>query len=166
MADALEGVLPETKKYDPLLPPDVRRLFGIRDYTDWEKLFAFNFYSLIGGARTVHILYPQKKRGKTPNRADSSNGSSSRWKRKRGYGEQTWETALAFSLRPRKLKEVAKDEAIFEKLKRIHLSPTAIETYIKCPLKFYFERIVGLREREGSARRPIPEPSARSSMTA
>jgi ATP-dependent helicase/nuclease subunit B len=149
VADALEGVLPETKKYDPLLPPDVRRLFGIRDYTDWEKLFAFNFYSLIGGARTVHILYPQKKRGENTQPSRFIQRIIFEVEKEKGIWEQTRETAMAFSLRPRKLKEVAKNGAIVEKLKRTHLSPTAIETYIKCPLKFYFERIVGLREREG-----------------
>ena len=149
VADALEGVLPETKKYDPLLPPDVRRLFGIRDYTDWEKLFAFNFYSLIGGARIVHILYPQKKRGENTQPSRFIERIVFEVEKEKGKWEQTRETTFAFSLRPRMLKEVAKDEAIVEKLKRSPLSPTAIETYIKCPLKFYFERIIGLREREG-----------------
>jgi RecB family exonuclease len=147
--DAVEGVLPGTKKYDPILPADIRNIFKIRDHGDWEKIYAFNFFSLLGAASRVHILYPRKSES-------GQDCEPSRFierivyevEKMTGQAPQTQSAALPFSITARELKKVTKSKAVQDKMESLILSPSSLETYVRCPLQFYFRKIIGLKERE------------------
>lgn len=151
IADALEGILPESRKYDPLLPYDIRRLFGIRGHPDWEKLFAANFFSLIGSARRVHILYPQQPGGGVSGEAFQRSRFLERivyeTEKERGQWRQTVNSSLTFAVTKKKLQRIVKSPAVREKLTAMTYSPSALESFIKCPVRFYWVRVMGLEER-------------------
>jgi len=147
--DALEGVLPGTAKYDPVLPADIRRIFGVRDSGDWEKIYAFNFFAMLGAAKGVHILYPRRSEdGQACERSRFIERIVYAIEKKTGQAPLTASVPLHFGIAAQELKRVKKDPAIRERLDAIPLSPSSLETYVKCPLQFYFSRILGLRERE------------------
>jgi ATP-dependent helicase/nuclease subunit B len=147
--DALEGILPGTAKYDPILPADIRAIFGIRDHGDWDKIYAFNFFAMLGAARHVYILYPRKNE-------DGQERERSRFIERIAYAIEKKTTqapaavseSIPFDLRPRELKQVKKDSDIRDRLGAIALSPSSLEAYVNCPLQFYFSRVLGLKERE------------------
>jgi ATP-dependent helicase/nuclease subunit B len=147
--DALEGILPGTEKYDPLLPVDIRKIFRIRDHSDWEKVYAFNFFSLLGAARRVHILYTRQDE-------DDKNCERSRFierivyevEKRTGHAPEGWALPIPFQVTDGALRKVRKSRACLVKLESLTLSPSSLETYVNCPLQFYFSKIIGLKERE------------------
>ncbi len=147
--DMLEGVLPGTAKYDPILPADIRAIFGIRDHGDWEKIYALNFFAMLGTAKHVHVLYPRKSE-------DDKESERSRFIERIVYtAEKKSKKApaavilsLPFAILPRKLRTVEKNQAVRKQLGRITLSPSSLEAYVNCPLQFYFGKVLGLKKRE------------------
>ncbi len=147
--DALEGILPGTAKYDPILPADIRAIFGIRDHGDWEKIYAFNFFSMLGAAQRVHILYPGKgEDGKERGRSRFIERIAFEVEKKTGRLPEAKADPLPFSIRSRVPGKAKKSQAAQERLETMKLSPSALEDYVNCPLQFYFKRILGLKERE------------------
>jgi ATP-dependent helicase/nuclease subunit B len=147
--DAVEGVLPGTTKYDPILPDDIRAIFGIRDHGDWEKVYAFNFFAMIGAAKGVHILYPRKSEdGQECERSRFIERIAFAIEKKTMQAPTAISVPLPFDIVPHGLKRVKKNPAIGERLGAVTLSPSSLETYVRCPLQFYFSRILGLKERE------------------
>ncbi|HUU06036.1 MAG TPA: PD-(D/E)XK nuclease family protein [Patescibacteria group bacterium] len=147
--DALEGVLPGTAKYDPILPADIRAIFGIRDHGDWEKIYAFNFFAMLGAAKRVHVLYPRKSEdGKECERSRFIERIVYAAAKKNKKEPAAIPLFLPFDILPRELRTVEKNKTVRERLGAITLSPSSIETYVKCPLQFYFSKVLGLRERE------------------
>jgi hypothetical protein len=43
---------------------------------------------------------------------------------------------------------VIKNQAVQDKLESLVLSPSSLEAYVRCPLQFYFRKILGLQERQ------------------
>jgi CRISPR/Cas system-associated exonuclease Cas4 (RecB family) len=147
--DALEGVLPGTLKYDPILPADIRAIFGIRDHGDWETVYAFNFFAMLGSAKRVHVLYPRRsENGKECERSRFIERIVYAAEKKSEKTPAVAPLSLPFEIRPRKLLAVKKSRAIRDRLEAISLSPSSLEAFVKCPLQFYFNRVLGLQERE------------------
>ncbi len=147
--DALEGILPGTAKYDPILPADIRAIFGIRDHGDWERIYAFNFFSMLGAARRVHILYPGKgEDGKERGRSRFIERIAFEIEKRTGRLPEAKTDPLPFAIGSRAPGKAQKSRAVRERLGSMKLSPSALEDYVKCPLQFYYKRILGLKERE------------------
>ncbi len=147
--DALEGILPGTAKYDPLLPADIRALFALRDHGDWERIYALNFFSLLGAARRVHILYPRRsEEGQERERSRYIERIVYEIEKRSGAAPAATAIPLPFAIGARKLRRAEKTEAVRARLERLSLSPSSLETYVRCPLQFYFRRILGLEERQ------------------
>ncbi|HOW45315.1 MAG TPA: PD-(D/E)XK nuclease family protein [Candidatus Aminicenantes bacterium] len=146
--DALEGILPGTAKYDPILPADIRAIFAIRDHGDWEKVYAFNFFSLLGAAGCVHILYPRRnEEGQDHERSRYIERIAYEIEKRTGAAPAASAIPLPFAIGERKLKRVEKTAAVRARLDRLPLSPSSLETYVRCPLQFYFRKVLGLEER-------------------
>ncbi len=148
VVDALEGVLPESRKYDALLPFDIRKALNIRVYTDWEQLFAYNFFSLVGGARQSHIFWPERKGTDQAQRSRFIERVIYEIEKATGSCDNFVENRIHFALKSPTLKSIKKDEAVRRRLEELALAPSTLETYIKCPLKFYFERVLRIREKQ------------------
>lgn len=147
--DALEGVLPGTVKYDPILPADIRAIFGIRDHGDREGIYALNFFAMLGAARRVHVLYPRKSEdGKECERSRFIERIVYAVEKKNGKAPLAASLSLPFEIRPRELRTVKKSPLIRERLRTITLSPSSLEAFVQCPLQFYFGSVLGLRERQ------------------
>lgn len=147
--DALEGVLPGTSKHDPILPADVRRLFGMRDHGDKGKVTAFNFFAMLGAAGRVRILYPrQSEDGKPSERSRFIERLIYEAGKKKTEAPKEERVLLPYDLTKQGLTRVPKDERIRERIASLTLSPSSLETYVKCPLQFYYGRILRLKERE------------------
>ena len=154
--DAVEGVLPQSSAYDPLLPYDIRRTLGIRVYSDWEQLYAFNFFSLIGGSVQSHVFWPERQGFDRGQRSRFIERIVYEIEKERGTVEHPnlVQYRLDFSPAAQKLKQVEKNEKIKERIAGMQLSPSSLETYMLCPLRFYFERVQRLAEREAISADP------------
>ena len=144
-----EGIYPKSGNVPSFIPYNLRYGFGLPTVEHQDAIFAYYFYRLIGRAKNIVLVYNSKADG-------MFTGERSRFLHQLFY-EPVFtikEKEFALEVNPLKTKpiRVKKDEVILADLKkyqdsdRHYLSPSAINTYIDCPLKFYFRHISGLKE--------------------
>ncbi len=158
--DANEDVLPQVKKFDPFLPYLVRKSLGLFTYNDYEALYRYHFRRLVFGSRQAHIVYikndkrirsrlieeiiwDEEKKTKKLDIEDKVNhlGFKTIIFRESQGGESDFEI--------KKSDEVLK--ILGDLMKKISVS--AIDTYINCPMQFYYRYIIRLEEIKGQGKR-------------
>ena len=129
------------------IPYSLRFGFNIPTAEHHEGVYAYYFYRLIERAENLYMLYSSAADG-------VSTGEPSRYIRQIDYETDFkidyTNVGVEVSLSDGKAIEVEKSEEVFDKLLRFTgeewaLSPTAFSTYVKCPLKFYFDVVERLR---------------------
>jgi len=151
VCDALEGILPESVKYDPILPADVRRVLGISEPDVSERLFALNFFSLVGSARQVHLLYPRNREGGRERERSRFIERIVYELEKAGEAAAVPAVGLFPPLPATVPKIIAKGKELRCRLDSLTFSPSALETYLHCPARFYYGFVLGFMERERAA---------------
>lgn len=153
-----EDVLPSGKMTNSFIPVDIKRKFGLPTYKEKNAIFAYHFYRLLQRAKNVHLLYSttagkllggEKSRFITQLMLELPEYNPSTVIRNQLYNFKEILPGNRFEI------SIAKDEAIQTKLRSIAekgFSPTAINTYISCPLKFYFKQIARIKEPEEEER--------------
>ena len=139
--NANEDILPDTEPVDPVLPTIVRKYLGLPTYKDREKIIRYYFMRLVKGAERAFILY----------------SSSEKTSKSRFIEELVWEEekknrelipSVVYFVFPERRKPIKIEKrSVINKLHEIEYSPTKIDTYLQCPLRFYFSEVLGLRER-------------------
>jgi CRISPR/Cas system-associated exonuclease Cas4 (RecB family) len=146
-----EGMLPKSHVYQSFILPDIKRELGLPLPVDNDSVFAYHFYRLLQGAKNIHILY------------NTQNDSMGQGELSRYVQQIEWElkevnpnVTLSHKLfhTPLTSEEFdntirfPKDEYAISKLKRIAegagFSPSTLNNYLGCSLKFYFQRILGM----------------------
>ncbi|MCX5806177.1 MAG: PD-(D/E)XK nuclease family protein [Proteobacteria bacterium] len=147
MLDVNEGIMPQPKKIDPLIPLGIYEKLGIPSPEFNEEIYRYYFYRLIKSAKDVHILY-----------IDAEDKQRSRYieqiiweheKLKRQLNVIPIEQAVnKVNLRPgTSLPEIKKTDIVMQKLKNMVCSPSAIDNYLKCPTLFYYNNILNFEEK-------------------
>ena len=150
VADVVEGILPENRKYDPILPNDIRKILNLRIYSEWEKLYEFGFFSAIMGAEKIYIFYPDYMDGQKTTRSRFIEKIFYQYKKQLNIDENSYtyypQTRLMVSS-PQPV-SAAKTKLIKNKLQSpgYYFSPTSLEEYLTCPLKFYYHRILKIEQ--------------------
>lgn len=146
--DANEEVLPDTRKEDTLLPFRAREILGLPTYIDKDRLSAYYFETLLKGAREVHLfsqendttersrfverlLWEKQKRDK---RTDT----------KKYLKSIQYKVKLENSSPP----DIIKSSPVISFLREFTYSATALDHYLKCPLRFYYAYVLSLGERD------------------
>ncbi len=146
--DALEGVLPGSAKYDPILPADIRAVFGVRDHGDWEKIYAFNFFAMLGACNRVHLFFPRSnEEGRDRERSRFIERIAYEAEKASGRPLADAGGILPFALRAQTAGKAEKTPAVRARLQALSLSPSALEAFVRCPLRFYHQAVLGLEER-------------------
>jgi len=145
--DAVEGTLPRNRKQDPLLPRDVRAALGIRQHTDWEKLFAVDFFSLTAASR-VDIFWSEDEGWAPANRSRFIERMLLETEKRGEDPLPVVRFVPRFEPPKTRLSRMDKDDTIRKKLATMAFSPSALETYLHCPLRFFYQRILGLDVRD------------------
>ncbi len=146
-----EGVLPKSLNNNSYIPFDVRRTFDLPlpNYSDYN--FAYNFYRLLQYPKNIYLVYD----------ADSDSlggGEMSRYisqiKQELNNVKFEEKIALVGELNNSKINEISitKNDEILNDINYYFetkgLTPTAINCYNSCTLKFYFKYIAKLNEYE------------------
>lgn len=149
--DTNEGVLPHLNIYEALIPRDVMISLNLDRLEQEEEIQRYGFMRLISSAKTVHLLY-QESRDR---------------ERSRFIEELVWEHDKAqavagqsgiggvpvircgFPIRARAQKRTAqKTPQMIEFLRNYRYSASSINLYLKNPMDFYHQHVLGLREQE------------------
>ena len=146
-----EGILPSGKAQNSLIPFNIKKEFGLPTYKEKDAIFAYHFYRLLQRCKKVHLIYNS---GINP----LSGGEKSRF-----IEQLLFEVPLKNPIikinevqvesgqvqEKIQKEEIEKSEEVIEKIKEkisTGLSASALNTYLTCPLDFYYKYVLGLRE--------------------
>jgi ATP-dependent helicase/nuclease subunit B len=155
LLSANENILPSGKMQNSFIPFDLKKLFGLPQYNDKDAVFAYHFYRLIQRAKNIFLLYNTES-------DKFGDGEKSRYitqlvneLSKANPAIRIEESLLELNYHTEEKHTdavtVNKDDAVMEKIKSLAergLSPTLLNTFRKCPLKFYLHYVAGIRETE------------------
>ena len=146
--DANEGIIPDTAREDSFLPFKAKQILGLPTYLDREEIMFYTFDTLIRGAKESHLFYvenDEKERSRFVERF--------LWERQKREGkrdDKRYVKTIQYSvnLKNENPRPIKKSGEMIRFLKEYPFSATSLNTYLYCPLQFYYEYVLGLRERE------------------
>ncbi|MHB9155296.1 MAG: PD-(D/E)XK nuclease family protein, partial [Endomicrobiales bacterium] len=144
--DANESSLPKLRASEPLIPREVMFGLGLERVEKEEEIQRYQFMRLIHGAKHVHLICAEDEK-----REKSRFIEELVWHRQKEANslvtvpvvKARFDVKFASERRPR-----PKDAGVAEYLKTMTFSATRVNTYLECPMKFYFRYVLGLREKE------------------
>ena len=144
-----EGNMPKGINDSSFIPYSIRKAHGLTTIDNKVAIYSYYFHRLLQRARDITIAYN--------NSTDNGHtGEMSRFMLQLlvESGQKINHYSLTAKNHPTPLmpKPIQKDEATLSKLQEItRLSPSALNTYIRCPLAFYYQYIAHIQE-------PHPDP--------
>jgi CRISPR/Cas system-associated exonuclease Cas4 (RecB family) len=152
-----EGVFPAPHHFPSFIPYHLRRGFGLSLSEHRDSAAAYYFYRLIRHAAAVSLLYNSTATAR-------NSGEASRFITQMRYEPDVFRLAeyhAPFRIHPfadavivrERTEEMRRTLALYfsEGEDRKMLSPSALNTYLDCPLRFFFRYIDGLKEQEEPA---------------
>jgi ATP-dependent helicase/nuclease subunit B len=147
LLDVNESIMPGLYKFDPLLPHGLRKLRGLRGYEEEESMYAHNFFRLIKGAGKVHLIYKEGKLKDVDKNIKSRFIEKIIWEKERNKENIILDNRIFKpSIEVLEKTDVKKSKKVLKKLVSLEYSPTKIDTYIRCPLQFYYRYVLELEE--------------------
>jgi hypothetical protein len=147
-----EGRLPHESAKSSYIPYNLRKGYGLPCREDLEAISAYNFYRLIQRAKNVRLLYSSKT-------DENRTGEMSRYlyqlKFETNLNIKEYPVTFNITFGKSERIEIEKDDYAKQVLMQYTgdnplktLSPSALSSYISCPLKFYFSKILKLESEE------------------
>lgn len=146
-----EGSFPSFSSGGSYVPYNIRQAYGMPTVEKQDAMYAYLFYRVLQRAENVHLFYNSET-------DDLGQGEMSRY-----LQQLVYESGITFEkhvlhndlqpLSPGPL-SVPKDDRVFNALAQYclgshdqkSLSPTALNDYLECRLKFYFKYVAKIRE--------------------
>ncbi len=152
MLDVNESSMPKLRIYEPLIPRDVMISLGIDRLEQEEQIQRYQFLRLLRGAQEVHLIYEENDRCERSRFIEELIWE--REKAERAVGAvQVPLACFSVSALPAK-RSIRKTAAMAAALEAHRYSASSVNLYLACPVRFYFQYVLGLREREDSFDEP------------
>lgn len=146
--DVNEGILPQQKRVDPLIPAGVHEMLGIPSSRQSEEIYRYYFERLVLSSKNVHIMY-----------VDAEDRPRSRYIEKIIWDAEKTQKAIdvipidrsvyPINLRPSTTTPtIEKTSFIMELLRSKSFSPSSIDRYVFCPVFFYYRDILSFEEKK------------------
>ncbi|MEC5167032.1 hypothetical protein RCH18_002781 [Flavobacterium sp. PL11] len=145
-----EGKFPAGKSQNSLLPYDVKRELGLPTFKEKDAIYTYHFYHMLQRASNIYLIYNTESEG-----LDA--GEKSRFITQLEV-EQQQNHNLTHEIYNAELPETAyepmvipKSETVMSRLKEIAekgFSPSALTSYIRNPIQFYFQKILRISDVE------------------
>lgn len=145
-----EGILPSGQSNNSFIPFEVRLTNELPTYQERDAIFSYHFFRLLYRAKKVHLLY------------NTSNDTFS-------YGEQSrfvlqlkneWQDVfdiqesilntdlIASESSNLMIKKTPKIIAILKAMALVGFSPSALNSFLRNPLDFYYKKVLKIREED------------------
>jgi CRISPR/Cas system-associated exonuclease Cas4 (RecB family) len=141
-----EGLWPASPRQGSYLPHSIRKAYGLPTYAHQDAMYGYLFYRLLQRSEQVSLYYNTE-----PDVLGS--GEMSRYLYQIIYEAQWPYTKKilysSISLNQPSTIAIEKDSNVMEKLQRYAtkaLTPSTLNTYLECRLKFYFRNLLGVVE--------------------
>ncbi len=146
-----EGIFPVKKTANSFIPYNLRRGFGLPTYEHQDSVWAYHFYRLIYRAKEVTLLYDTRSNG-------LQTGEKSRFIHQLHYHYNlpVENELVVYDVvsGDESVLEISKNASVislldeFRKGSKRAISASAINTYLDCPLKFYFSILENIQDEE------------------
>ena len=146
-----EGIFPVKKTAKSFIPYNLRRGFGLPTYEHQDSVWAYHFYRLIYRAKEVTLLYDTRSNG-------LQTGEKSRFIHQLHYHYNlpVENELVVYDVvsGDESVLEISKNASVislldeFRKGGKRAISASAINTYLDCPLKFYFSILENIQDEE------------------
>ncbi|WP_264433032.1 PD-(D/E)XK nuclease family protein [Flavobacterium agricola] len=145
-----EGVFPAGKSTNSFIPNDVKVELGLPTFKEKDAIYTYHFYHLLLRAKNVYLLYNSEP-------ADGiDKGEKSRFITQLVIEKQQNHNLQELNYTP-SIPEIPKAEVVVPKSdllqQRLHhiasgkgFSPSSIGSYLRSPLSFYKQRVLGIRD--------------------
>lgn len=151
LLSANEGILPKTTLPSSFIPYNLRLGFRLPTPEHQDALFAYYFYRLLQRSKNIKILYTSGVKG-------MNGGEMSRFLYQIKYEsglkiqESNFQNQIS-TQNPQeiiipKTEDILKVLQIYQQSPEKTLSPSALNTYLECPLRFYFKYITQIEEKD------------------
>ena len=145
-----EGKFPAGKSMNSFIPYDVKKELGLPTYKEKDAIYTYHFYHLLQRAKNIFLLYNTENDG-------LDGGEKSRFITQLEVEKQPKHT-INHEIYNALIPEIAhkpmiipKSETVMLRLKEIcetGFSPSALTSYIRNPIEFYFQKILRIRQVE------------------
>ena len=145
-----EGKFPAGKSMNSFIPYDVKRELGLPTYKEKDAIYTYHFYHLLQRAKTIYLLYNTESEG-----LDA--GEKSRFITQLEVEKQP-NHSITHEIYNAVVPEIAYQPMVISKSENVMLrlreiaekgfSPSALTSYIRNPIDFYFQKILHIREVE------------------
>ncbi len=145
-----EGIFPSGKSNASFITYDLKQQFNLPQYTEKDAIYTYHFYRLLQRAKNITLLYNNHSEG-------INTGEKSRFIRQLEIDKRENHTIEKRILSPKvqikkqSIREIKKTEAVMQRIREIAekgFSPSALTSYIRNPLDFYFQKILKLNDFE------------------
>jgi len=144
-----EGVFPRTTPPRSFIPNNLRKGYGLPTLENQDAIYAYYFYRLLSRAKTLKLIH-------TTTRAITEEAEMSRFMQQLYFeypAEIKSETLVQQVKIPKQPEILAnKNELVLNSLLKCTiaggniLTPSALSTYIECPLRFYYRYVAQIKE--------------------
>ena len=143
-----EGILPSGKTLNSFIPFDVKLENNLPTYKEKSAIYSYHFYRLLQRAKNVYILYNteidalkggEKSRFITQLELESTH--------KINHKIVVPDTPIINN----ELDRIQKTKSVMDKIKEVSelgFSPSSLTNYIRNPIDFYFDKVLGIKELE------------------
>ncbi|MFA7115878.1 MAG: PD-(D/E)XK nuclease family protein [Bacteroidales bacterium] len=143
-----EGTFPSKSVKNSFIPYNLRKGFGLPNYEYQDAVSAYHFYRSLYRVKNLYLIYDTRVGGMTT-------GEVSRYVKQLKYQHHhpIKEHNVIYSIPNIEEKEliIEKDEEYFDRLNKMKFSASALNNYLGCPMKFYFQKIKGIEEPDAVA---------------
>jgi len=146
-----EGKFPAGKSVNSFIPFDVKFEIGLPTFKEKDAIYTYHFYHLLQRAKNIYLLYNTESEG-------LDGGEKSRFITQLEVEKQPNHNLTHEIIQPNVPNiayepiSVEKSESVVNRLKEIAtgkgFSPSALTSYVRNPIQFYFQRILSIRESE------------------
>jgi len=147
-----DEIVPSGRKINSFIPLDIKKIFGLPVYSDRDAIFAYHFYRLLQRSRRVFLLYNSEP-------GNFGSGDKSRfinqivnelpaYNPKIKITEQVLAPYVTINRKENSI-EIPKTSGVISSLKELagkKFSPSSLNLFRTCPLKYYFAKIAHLEE--------------------
>ena len=145
-----EKVFPKGKGENSIIPYELKKSLGMTTYEKKDAIFSYYYYRLLKYGKNILICYNTEKDA-------FGKGERSRFieqtLREWGPANPSLEIsrescAFGTSNRGFSIVEIPKTDSIIERMEGIRWSPTVLNGYLYCPVRFYFSHLMRLKKKE------------------
>ncbi|MCE2617581.1 PD-(D/E)XK nuclease family protein [Phocaeicola oris] len=146
-----EGQLPKSEGDSSFIPYNIRKAFGMTTIEHQMAVYAYYFYRMIQRAEKITLIYNTFCEGL--NKGEWSRfmlqfllESNQNIKRYYLKSEQSPQPVEEITIEKNaNINEILRNKFDMNRNTQAYLSPTALNSYIECKLKFYYQYIAGLK---------------------